>query len=60
MKGASAELCAKTIKAPNSNIVKMIGKSQNFFRSRKKAHNSINKDISLILLLKLEYGTPWD
>ena len=44
MNGASAELSAKTISTPNSSIMTTMGKSQNFFRSRKKAHSSSNKD----------------
>jgi len=53
MNGASAELSAKTINTPNSSIMTTMGKSQNFFRSRKKAHSSSNKDkFSLLPLSK--------
>lgn len=45
MKGAIAEPCANTSKAPNATINKIIGASQNFFRSRINIQRSFNKSI---------------
>jgi hypothetical protein len=52
MNGASAELSANTISTPKSSIITTMGKSQNFFRSRKKAHSSSNKDKFSLLALE--------
>ena len=46
MNGATAEPWLSTISPPNSAIITMIGKSQNFLRTRRNIHNSDKKDIS--------------
>jgi len=48
MNGATAEPWVRTISVPKSSITTRIGKSQNFFRSLMKAHNSrINSPIGI-------------
>src|SRR5918993_3099169 len=41
MNGASTEPCAKTSRAPTSNMTKIRGASQSFFRWRMNAHSSL-------------------
>jgi hypothetical protein len=43
IKGAMAEPCAKTNNPPSNNMEMMIGKSQNFLRTRRNRHNSAMK-----------------
>ena len=45
MKGATAEPCVNTIKPPMSVIIMIMGKSQYFFLTRMKVHNSKKKDM---------------
>src|SRR5689334_7643397 len=44
MNGAIAEPCVNTISAPNSAIIVRIGRSQNFLRTRMKAHISATNE----------------
>ena len=46
MKGAMAEPLAKMISEPNNSKVRMMGKSQYFFRTLKKPHKSRAKPIN--------------
>lgn len=48
MKGAIAEPCARTIKAPSNNIMTMMGASQNFFLAFKKAQSSKRNDMLIL------------
>src|SRR5882724_7977009 len=51
MNGATADPCVSTIRPPNRSRTTMIGRSQNFFRSRMNAQNSrTNSLISKSLL----------
>lgn len=45
MKGATADPCATTSKSPSSNMIMMIGNSQNFFLLFKKAQSSLMRDM---------------
>jgi hypothetical protein len=44
MKGAIADPCANTIKAPSKAMTSKMGASQNFFRDRRKANSSFKND----------------
>lgn len=50
MKGATAEPCATTIKTPKSNMIAMIGNSQNFFLAFKKDQSSLIMDMVIKIL----------
>ena len=45
MNGAMTDPCVRTIKAPNSSNIMIIGASQNFLRSLMNAHKSFNSSI---------------
>ena len=45
MNGATAEPCATTSNNPKSNMIMMIGISQNFFLTFKKAQSSLMRDM---------------
>ena len=51
MNGAMADPLVKIIIAPNKRSIKMIGKSQNFFRSRINPQRSRMKSITFSYLI---------
>ena len=59
MKGATALPWVTTISPPNKNIIMIIGKSQNFFLTRIKRHNSFIKDIVNFLELVSHTFDRW-
>lgn len=54
MNGATAEPCATTSNKPRSNMIMMIGNSQNFFLTFKKAQSSLMRD--MLFFLKVGNG----
>ena len=48
-----AEPCVTTSAPPSSTIISKIGKSQNFFLTRRNIHNSARKDMQLPTFFKI-------
>jgi hypothetical protein len=49
MKGATGELCVKTMRAPNKNSTRIIGVSHHFFLTFRKVQNSLMIEPLLIV-----------
>jgi hypothetical protein len=51
MKGAMADPAERTISTPNTNSTIISGKSQNFFLTFKKAHNSRKNSMVIFFIV---------
>lgn len=57
MNGAIALPCPSTMSAPKNSITKMMGKSQNFFRTRKNCQSSFK--ILIFVPFKTDFSYLW-